>query len=221
MLRRLIVLGLLLVSPSGLSVATAQQRDPDWDDCLQDQALDRQIRGCTAVLNRSGETAARRAIAFSRRGFANLLRGQEAAALADFTEALRLDPRDDWALTNRGLILLNTGRVDEAKADLEAAIRLNPRNDTALALRGLLNQERGDLDAAMADFDEAIRLNPQNGVAFYGRARVHDHRGELRQAAEDFRAALRLGQQHVRGDLARIEAELRAETELRGSAAPR
>src|SRR5207247_10155528 len=47
-------------------------------------------------------------------------------SIADFDEAIRLDPRLHEAYTNRGLARYQLGRYAAANADYEQAIRLQP-----------------------------------------------------------------------------------------------
>ena len=46
------------------------------------------------------------------------------AAVADYTDALRLDPANAHALHNRGISLDRLGRDDEAARDFEQALEL-------------------------------------------------------------------------------------------------
>ena len=52
-------------------------------------------------------------------------------AIADFTEAIRLDPKDDWAYYYRAQSWNAKGEYDKAIADLTEAIRLDP-NDASV-----------------------------------------------------------------------------------------
>ena len=49
-------------------------------------------------------------------------------AIADFTEAIRLDPKYAEAYCNRGCAYRNKGDYDKAIADFTEAIRLNPKD---------------------------------------------------------------------------------------------
>lgn len=53
-------------------------------------------------------------------------RGDPDAALADYTQALALDPKLAPAYVNRGIILLQKGREPEADKDFEAGFKLDP-----------------------------------------------------------------------------------------------
>jgi tetratricopeptide (TPR) repeat protein len=88
-------------------------------------------------------------------------------AIADFTEAIRLDPRYVAAYNDRGVSYRNKGDYDRAIADYTEAIRLNPQYTNAYNNRGAsYNDGKKDYDRAIADYTEAIRLNPQYAIAY-------------------------------------------------------
>lgn len=64
--------------------------------------------------------------AYCRRGVLYLSRKQQDKAIADFTEALRLDPRLSAALANRGLVHSELKQYTAAIADYQQALQLNP-----------------------------------------------------------------------------------------------
>lgn len=174
-------------------VASAQHPDTDWQACAQDTDRGRQIRGCTAVLGRSTrESATNRAIALSNRGNAQRARGNLDAAMADYSEAIRLDPRLAVALRNRGNAHRARGNLDAAMVDYNEAIRLDPRHVNAFIDRGDAHRARGSLDAAMADFSEAIRLDPRHVDAFVARGNAHHDHGNLDAGMADYNEAIRL-----------------------------
>jgi len=49
-------------------------------------------------------------------------------AIADYTQAIRLDPNDDEKYNDRGAAYYNKGDFDSAIADFESALRINPNN---------------------------------------------------------------------------------------------
>lgn len=129
--------------------------------------------------------------------------GQEAlnnrdsdAALARFSEAIRLDPTNAPAFYYRGGVLFARFESDAALADFSESIRLDPRGVRAFVARGAIHSQRKNYDLALADFSEAIRLDPTDAFSFNNRAFVHRQKREYEQAIADYSQAIRLNPQH-------------------------
>jgi len=91
-------------------------------------------------------------------------------AVADFTEAIRIDPKATEAYLGRAGLYSQKSDYDPAIADYTQALQLDPKNEEAYTYRGGLYSQKGKYDEALADFNEALRLNPQckNVHAFRG-----------------------------------------------------
>jgi tetratricopeptide (TPR) repeat protein len=59
------------------------------------------------------------------------MKGDYDRAIADLTEAIRLDPKYVWAYASRGEAYRMKGDYDRAIADLTEAIRLDPNYEWA------------------------------------------------------------------------------------------
>ncbi len=109
--------------------------------------------------------------------------------IADFTEALRLDPTFDDALLQRGdalstLAARRGGAFDEAERDFQEALRLAPGRDEAwhragwfhLQCAGLLSRRGEDpsrhRQAAFDCYEKAVQLNPGRDENWVGRGRA-------------------------------------------------
>ena len=97
------------------------------------------------------------------RGAKSAMKGQFDRAIADFDEAIRLNPSAD-AFYNRGNAYAELGQYDRAIADFDKAIRLNPKSVAAIEKRAAViamkSGRGGEQTGAIADFDVAIRPNP-------------------------------------------------------------
>jgi tetratricopeptide (TPR) repeat protein len=89
-------------------------------------------------------------------------KGTPDRAIADCTEAIRLDPKSTNEYYNRGFAWWQKGDPDQAIADWTEAIRLDPKYANAFNNRGIAWWQKDDLDKATADWTEAIRLDPRN-----------------------------------------------------------
>ena len=106
-------------------------------------------------------------------------------AIADYTAAIRLEPKDAAAYVGRAAAYENKGEHDKAIADFTKGIRLDLKSDYAYCGRGRVYDEKGEHDKAIADYTEAIRLDPKNAYAYCGRGRVYETKGEHDKAVAD------------------------------------
>lgn len=99
--------------------------------------------------------------AFELRGSTNSLRKSPDAALADFSEAIRLSSSTDKLkqsdlYNKRGNVYYVREDFDRAIANYSDAIRLNPGNAAALENRGDMYWRQGNLINAKRDYEEAL-----------------------------------------------------------------
>jgi tetratricopeptide (TPR) repeat protein len=94
---------------------------------------------------------------FSRRGAVYATQHDLARALADFSRAIELAPKEPRYLVQRAEAHLQNRQPLVALADLDKAIALDPANVPALLERAQLNIARGRREAAVPDLDAAAR----------------------------------------------------------------
>jgi len=163
----------------------------DGGDCASAEA-DRRIAGCTRIIQDLGETARMRAGALINRALAYRAKGELDRAIADYSEAIRIDPRYADAYYNRAIAFKAKGDLDRAIADYNEAIRLNPRDALAYNNRGIAYRAKGEIDRAIADYDEAIRLDPGNALLYSQRGYAYQAKGNLEAAIADYSETIRL-----------------------------
>ncbi len=119
-------------------------------------------------------------------GIKNHKTGEYEKAIADFNEAIRLNPNDADTYSNLGAAKSNLGKHKEAIADYSEAIKLNP---------DLLKENYNNWSSAaeaIAYLNETIRLKPDNANAYYYRGLENKNIGRTRAALADFRQALKM-----------------------------
>jgi tetratricopeptide (TPR) repeat protein len=126
------------------------------------------------------------------RGYSSSQRKQFDNALADFTEAVRLDPTFAIAFYARGHARSEKRQFDTAIADFTEAVRLQPRFEDAYFARAFARNEMNQFDDAITDYGEAIRLNPRNAAAFVNRAYIHSAKKDFPKAIADNTSAIQL-----------------------------
>ena len=87
----------------------------------------------------------------NERGFSHAEKGGHDKAIADFTEAIRLDPKNATAYSLRGLSYADKGEYDKAIADFTEAIRLNQTQPVFYVSRARAYRALGDEAKAASD----------------------------------------------------------------------
>ena len=143
-------------------------------------------------------------------------RGDYPKAIANYVEAIRLNPDDEWLYYMRGNANLGQGRYDEAITDYDEAIQLLPDFAEAYHWRGRAKHLLKRYDEAITDYDEAIRLDPNDLHAYCYRAKAKMEAGELTSAQPDLQLALLLAEKtgdaelikEINKDISEIEESL-------------
>ena len=129
------------------------------------------------------------------RGAKSAMKGQFDRAIADFDEAIRLNPSAD-AFYNRANAYAELGQYDRAIADFDKAIRLNPKSVAAIEKRAAViamkSGRGGEQTGAIADVDEATRLNAKDAGTLADRANTYYTKGDYDRAIADYDALIRL-----------------------------
>lgn len=129
------------------------------------------------------------ALPYIDRGNLHLNDGEYELAVADFSKAAALDPKDPWALANRGLVHVYQERYAAAAKDLDAAEALDAKNSVVFRARGLMAQQQGRYKDALAAYDRSLVLDPGNRFAIRRRIATSHALGDdvsaLRDAAAE------------------------------------
>jgi tetratricopeptide (TPR) repeat protein len=122
---------------------------------------------------------------FVRRGNIYLDGGKLDEAIADFTEAHRLDPRNEWAMADRGIAQVWKHEFDKAAEDFAAAAAIAPDNAALLRGRALMAELKGDFDEAVADYSKSLAKDPDSIFAKVHRASSLLGQGKADEALKD------------------------------------
>jgi len=90
--------------------------------------------------------------------------GDNVAAVASYTRAAALEPRDPFPLAARGIAYLRMDNLDAAAADLESALALRPGDAQAQYNLACVYARRGQPGMAMDHLEAAVKLNPARYV---------------------------------------------------------
>ena len=124
--------------------------------------------------------------------------GQTDRALGDYSEAIRLNPKDPLAFLGRGVLFAGRQRLYErAIDDFDKVLVLAPNNVDGLMHRGDAYSQMGKFGPALADLDRAVDLAPDNAEAYVYRGLVNSRRNENRLAMFDYKAGLALDPDNI------------------------
>ncbi len=131
-------------------------------------------------------------VAFHNRGIEYHKKGLYDRAIAEYNQAIKLNPDYTRAFNNRGRAYAKKGLYDRAIADFDAAIKLKPDYTSTFNSRGRAYVKKGLYDRAIADFDAVIKLKPDYAFAFTNRGRAYAKKGLYDRAEADFNRAREL-----------------------------
>jgi lipoprotein NlpI len=154
-----------------------------------DAAPDVAIAGCTAFIRQYGTVSDG---PFVLRGNAYATKGQYDLAIADFDQAITINPNEAITFRARGSVYLTQGRYERAIVDFDIAISRDPNDAAAFVLRSSIYTLEGQYDRAIQDQDQVIRLNPNDAQASSMRGLNRFALGRFVEALADFERSVEL-----------------------------
>src|SRR5476649_2741923 len=156
------------------------------------------IQICSKALESGTLKSVGLAMAYYNRASAFAGSGDQAGAMADykqalrvFTDVIRVSAPNGLILFQRGAIYQMIGDADQAIVDYSDAIRLSPSETYAYINRGIvLYTKKDNNEGAIHDFNAAIKINRREVPAWKNRGLVYKRKGDLDQSISDFTEAL-------------------------------
>ncbi|MCC8179387.1 MAG: protein kinase [Planctomycetes bacterium] len=113
------------------------------------------------------------------------------AAIADFTQALAVDPESKLALQHRGFALFKfKNKLEEGLADIEHAIRLDPNYTVAILDRAAIRETQGKYDMAEKDYELVKQIQPENRNVDYRLGILYLYTNKLAESEDAFDVAV-------------------------------
>ena len=161
------------------------------DQLYDKKAWDKLIQVATKLIKLEKESYDK-ANAYWFRGDAYRNKNKYSSALKDFTQAIRLNPKDADAYYARGTTHVNKNDWNRAIADCTRAIELNLEHEGVYCTRGLAYAGKGNYPYAIADCTTAIQLNPKYADAYQTRGLAYDCKDSHDRAIADHTKAIKL-----------------------------
>jgi lipoprotein NlpI len=182
-----LVVGLAL----SIGVGAMAQTSGDYVQLCSDPDPNVRLLACSVVIQLRQVTGQALADAYSSRGTADLVLGNQDRAIADFDQAIMLDPNRALVFGYRGDAYLDKGDYDRAIADFDRAAALDPNDVDARYGRARALHGKGDNDGAIADYSRVIELDPNYVEALAYRGLAYQSKEELASAIDDFDEVIR------------------------------
>ncbi len=122
-------------------------------------------------------------------------KGDKDGALAEYSVALRIDPKFADAYSNRAGVYNERGEYDLALDDYNSAIQFDPKHRAAFLNRALTWRNLGEDTKERADFDRAIEYADNETIraaAYNGRSVTRENAGDAAGALDDAKRATTL-----------------------------
>ncbi|MBL8378259.1 MAG: tetratricopeptide repeat protein [Burkholderiales bacterium] len=129
------------------------RRLQDQDDGVRDAAES----ALWILWSRSGDAGID---ALFKRGMEQMNPEQAEAAVATFSEIIRLKPDFAEGWNKRATLLFHLGRFQESLSDCDEVMRRNPHHFGALAGYGQIFAHLQEYEKALEYFERALRINP-------------------------------------------------------------
>ncbi|WP_293350226.1 MULTISPECIES: TerD family protein [unclassified Microcoleus] len=132
---------------------------------------------------------AQKAANFSNQGSLKIQKGDVPGAIANFNQALGLNPNIPQAYLGLGIASSKLGNKQQAIYHYDRALQFNPNLAEAYFGRGQAYYELGDKQKAIGNYEQAIRVNSDYGLAYLERGAIRCMLGTRSQAVADFNKA--------------------------------
>ena len=176
-------------------------KGPGWLRVIRSWKLD-EVKCCREIL---GDISGERVIwdltkvidydqnasfAYEARGIARAEQDEFELALADFTQAMTLNPKNAGVHINRGIAYSMNDNEELGMQDFNAAIALDPTFAECYSARGLAHFFREEFKEALSDFGRAITIDPMESKYYTNRGNIYAELGEKELAIIDYTTAI-------------------------------
>jgi len=184
-------IGSLMIYIQNRDIKNRRVPADDLAICTSDSGDDA-IAACSRAINSGKVSPTNLASVLRSRGSEYAAKKNYDLAIADFNEAIKLDPNGSSSFVSRGRAYDDKNDYDRAIADFSEAIKLDPNDSYSFFWLGAAYHDKKDYNRAIANFDEAIKLNPNNAAALFVRGLAKQSNGDSAGGTADVAAAKKI-----------------------------
>jgi tetratricopeptide (TPR) repeat protein len=175
-------------------IGPLRQQGHVWAMCLvlRNEAQELLSRAGAAEPSRTAAIPGRNAHMAFASGLALARTRGDQEAVAAFTKAVELYPKNTYMWFVLAGHLQHAGQQEDAVRAYNHVVQLDPQFAVAWSNRGLAYLNMGKSDQAITDYSKAIELTPKDALAWSGRAHAYRTLGKLEQAIADYSKAIEL-----------------------------
>lgn len=113
---------------------------------------------------------------------ANIMLGDNRAAISNLNRALEIDPRDNESRNDLGNLYLQNNQPAMARKEFDAVLKLNPENIQALNGVATYHFQNNDLATSEKVLNDALTYDPQDVQTQMNLALVYSKQGKIAEA---------------------------------------
>ncbi len=129
-------------------------------------------------------------------------------AIADYNEAIAIDPNNAYGFSIRAWSWMEKKEYDRAIADLSESFNINPKMADTLSFRAQCWVQKKEFDKAIEDNTEALKIDPRSTFAFVSRAVCWLRKGDFdkqRSLSEDCAGGIKRTALIIRTSIRRMQ----------------
>ena len=184
----------------------AWSQEPDVAACEDGEIATNVIRACSTLIALPQADEKVRGHFLTIRGNAWMKEQEADAAITDYSQAIKIEPKNDVAIEGRARAQTFEGHHDLAAADWGSLIGLHPERHDFYLHRGTSLVAAKKPGEALADFSKTIELEPKSAAAYVGRAKAYDQQNDREKALGEFNLALKVDPNYIPAYIAKAEA---------------
>ncbi|MCW9679361.1 tetratricopeptide repeat protein [Dolichospermum planctonicum UHCC 0167] len=118
-------------------------------------------------------------------------------AIDDYTQAIKIDPKNAIYYDARGNTYFQLKDYKQAINDFTQAIKLDTKNANYYARRGLTYLQLKDYKQAINDYTQAIKIDDKNAIYYDARGNTYFQLKDYKQAINDYTQAIKIDPQYA------------------------